>query len=100
MPFIYIATLTCGLIFPNAMALAFSTITSNIGVAGAIYGTAQVAISMLANFLLNMIHDQNQLLLGLIYFLMGTAGLLMSYEKVAYKDRLGEFSPKICKETR
>lgn len=74
-PLIFLSTISCGIIFPNAIALCFSSIKCNIGIAGAIYGSLQVSIPMLANFLLNNIVNQNQALLGLFYFSIGVIGL-------------------------
>lgn len=86
-PLIFIATLTCGFIFPNTMALAFSKIKCHIGVAGAIYGSLQIIVAMLTNLLLNFLSNQNQVLLGLLYFLLGSVGLILSY-KPTYHTKL------------
>lgn len=75
---IFLITIGCGLIFPNAIAVCFSTITTNIGIAGAIYGSMQTLISMLVNFLLNLMPNQNQSMLGILYFLIGLLGLILA----------------------
>lgn len=80
-PLLFLITLACGFIFPNVTALCFSEIHVNIGIAGAIYGTLQIFISMLINLLLNTIHDQDQALLGLFYLIIGFAGLLLVYQQ-------------------
>ena len=75
MPLIFFVTVACGLLFPNALTIAFSHIQIKIGIAGAIYGSVQIFISMLVNLLLNVIPHQGQSLLGLFYLLIGFAGL-------------------------
>lgn len=70
-------TMGCGFIFPNAIALCFSDIKTNIGTAGSIYGAMQTFISMLFNFALNLISTQNQTLLGILYFLIGLMGVII-----------------------
>jgi hypothetical protein len=86
MPCLFLATLACGFTFPNALALAFSQVSVNIGVAGALYGCIQISLSMIMNFLLNMIPDQGQALLGIFYILLGLLGLsLLSFKKSVAK---------------
>lgn len=70
-------TMACGFIFPNAIALCFSGIKTSIGTAGSIYGAMQTFISMLFNFALNLISQQNQTLLGILYFLIGLMGVMI-----------------------
>lgn len=74
-PLIFLATLSCGLVFPNALALAFSQINVNIGVAGAIYGCSQISFSTIINFVLNAIPNQGQILLGTFYCVLGICGI-------------------------
>ncbi|MCX7123962.1 MAG: multidrug effflux MFS transporter [Gammaproteobacteria bacterium] len=76
-PCIFLVTLACGFIFPNALALSFASINVNIGIAGAIYGFTQTFISTLVNFLLNVIPDQGQMLLGIFYVVLSVIGLLL-----------------------
>ncbi len=78
-PFLFFITVGCGFIFPNALAICFSTINCNIGIAGAIYGTLQTLISMIINFLLNMISQQGQALMGSFYLLIGLFGLFLYF---------------------
>ncbi len=78
-PLLFLITLACGFIFPNAIALCFSEINCNIGIAGAIYGAMQTFISMLVNLLLNTMTCQNQALLGLFYLAIGSCGLILFY---------------------
>lgn len=87
-PFLFLITIGCGMIFPNALALCFSVIDCNIGIAGAIYGTMQTSISMLVNFLLNAMHHQGQSLMGTFYLLIGLCGLIFY------------FIPKIVNQTK
>lgn len=83
LPLVFLVTMACGFILPNAIALCFSKIHCNIGIAGAIYGATQIFISMLINFLLNMIPHQGQELLGMFYLLIGLLGLrLVPYSKM------------------
>jgi len=63
--------------FPNAVALAFSKINVNIGVAGALYGSLQISTSMFVNFLLNAIPEQGQMVLGMFYLVLGMCGLCL-----------------------
>lgn len=76
-PCIFLTTFACGFIFPNALALSFSEIQVNIGVAGAIYGFTQTFTSSLFNFSLNFIPHQGQMLLGLFYVGIAVLGLLL-----------------------
>lgn len=76
-PLIFLSMTACGFLFPNALAIAFSHVQVKIGVAGAIYGSVQIFISMLMNFLLNMITHQDQALLGMFYLVLGALGFLM-----------------------
>src|SRR3990167_4949881 len=78
-PLVFLSTISCGIIFPNAIALCFTHIKCNIGIAGAIYGTVQVSIAMITNFLLNTITYQNQDLLGLFYLGIGIIGILLCF---------------------
>lgn len=73
-PLVLITT-ACGFIFPNALALCFSEIKCNIGTAGSIYGALQTLTSMLFNFVLNLISQQDQTLLGLLYVIIGIIGI-------------------------
>jgi hypothetical protein len=81
-PCIFLVTLGCGLVFPNALALSFAAINVNIGIAGAIYGFVQIFISMLVNFSLNFIPDQGQMLLGIFYVVLSAMGLLLLMVRV------------------
>lgn len=76
---IFFATISCGFIFPNALALCFSAVRVNIGVAGAIYGATQTFISMMTNLILNTIPTQSLSLLGVFCGLIGITGLLFYY---------------------
>ncbi len=78
-PLIFLITIGCGFIFPNALALCFSIIDNNIGIAGSIYGTLQALISMIVNFLLNMITHQGQSVMGMFYLSMGLLGLMLCF---------------------
>ncbi|OGT30784.1 MAG: hypothetical protein A3E87_07470 [Gammaproteobacteria bacterium RIFCSPHIGHO2_12_FULL_35_23] len=78
-PLIFLITISCGFIFPNALTLSFAQVTVNIGIAGAIYGFIQILISTLTNFLLNFITAQGQSLLGIFYLSIGIIGLLLFY---------------------
>jgi len=78
-PFIFLITIGSGVIFPNAFALCFSNIECNIGIAGSIYGTIQIVLSMIINFVLNMISHQDQFLMGAFYLLMGLSGLIVYF---------------------
>ncbi len=75
MPLIFLTTVSCGFLFPNAVAVAFSSVHEKIGTAGAIYGSIQIAISTAINFLLNLIPHQGQSLLGGFYFVLGIVGI-------------------------
>ncbi len=86
-PLIFLITMACGFIFPNAIALCFSEINCNIGVAGAIYGSTQIFISMIINFLLNMITQQDQSLLGIFYLVIGLAGLTLYHWSRFYSKK-------------
>ncbi len=86
-PLIFLVTLGCGLIFPTAVALAFSQIEVNIGIAGAIYGFTQIFTTMLINFCLNGISEQGQTLLGIFYLILGLIGLGLL--RVPVKDTFG-----------
>ncbi|RDI43820.1 multidrug effflux MFS transporter [Aquicella lusitana] len=81
-PLIFLITMACGFIFPNAIALCFSEINCHVGIAGAIYGSMQTFISMLANFLLNAIPHQGQALLGAFYLGIGLMGLALKRDRV------------------
>ncbi len=74
-PSIFVITVACGFIFPNAVALCFAHIDTNIGIAGAIYGSIQIIVSSLVNFVLNFISEQNQGILGLFYLGIGLIGM-------------------------
>jgi Bcr/CflA subfamily drug resistance transporter len=76
-PLIFVNMTACGILFPNALAVAFSSVHEKIGTAGAVYGASQIAISTGINFLLNSIPHQNQFLLGVFYFALGSVGLLL-----------------------
>ncbi|MDO8953695.1 MAG: multidrug effflux MFS transporter [Gammaproteobacteria bacterium] len=89
-PLIFLITLSCGFIFPNSVALAFSQIDVKIGIAGAVYGFVQIFISMMLNFLLNVIPDQGQTLLGVFYIVMGLAGLGLSWNWVKARSAIQE----------
>jgi len=78
-PILFLITIACGFIFPNALAICFAQVSTNIGIAGAIYGSMQIFIAMLTNFLLNIITHQNQSLLGLFYIAFGLIGLVLFY---------------------
>lgn len=75
MPLIFIITIACGFLFPNALSIAFSSINEKIGTAGAIYGAVQISISTIVNLLLNLIPHQNQSTLGLFCIVLGGVGL-------------------------
>ena len=77
MPLIFSTTAACGFLFPNAVAVAFSSVHEKIGTAGAIYGSTQIAISTAINFLLNLIPHQGQALLGAFYFVLGLLGIAL-----------------------
>ncbi len=77
MPLIFLITMGCGFVFPNAIAVCFSDIKSNIGIAGAIYGSLQTFVSLLFNLLLNNMPHQGPYLLGVLYLVIGTSGLLL-----------------------
>lgn len=81
-PLVFLSTISCGIIFPNAIALCFSHIKCNIGIAGAIYGSVQISIAMITNFLLNAIPHQNQDLLGIFYLGIGMMGIVLCYSKL------------------
>lgn len=83
-PLLFLITMACGFIFPNALTLCFSAIDCNIGIAGAIYGSTQTFISMLINFLLNTIAHQGQSLLGVFYLVIGLSGLALYYYRRVY----------------
>jgi DHA1 family 2-module integral membrane pump EmrD-like MFS transporter len=76
-PCIFLISMACGLIFPNAIVLCFSEIHVNIGIAGALYGTIQMCISTMINLILNTIPHQGQFMLGCFYFCIGAIGLLI-----------------------
>jgi DHA1 family 2-module integral membrane pump EmrD-like MFS transporter len=77
MPLIFLNMTACGFLFPNALAVAFSSVHEKIGTAGAVYGATQIAISTGINFLLNFMPHQNQFLLGAFYFILGGLGLVL-----------------------
>lgn len=79
-PLLFLVTMACGFIFPNAIAVSFSEVNCNIGVAGAVYGSTQIFISMLINFLLNTINHQDENLLGIFYLLIGLSGLILLFK--------------------
>jgi hypothetical protein len=81
-PCVFLVTLGCGLVFPNALALSFAAINVNIGIAGAIYGFIQTFIAMLVNFSLNFMPDQGQMLLGVFYVILSIMGLLLLMVRV------------------
>lgn len=87
-PLIFVSMIACGFIFPNALAAAFSHVHIKIGIAGAIYGSMQIFISMLANLLLNMIAYQDQTLMGLFYLSMGLVGFILSPKKLLALQKL------------
>ncbi len=74
---LFMTTMSCGLLLPNSLALAFSNVHVKIGIAGAIYGTTQILIAMGINFVLNTISHQTQSLLGTFYVVMGIFGLAL-----------------------
>lgn len=74
---LFILTLNIGIIFPNALAISFSSVYKNFGTAGAIYGFIQISISAFFSFILNIIHLQNQLLLGGLYLVIGLLGIFI-----------------------
>jgi len=74
---IFLTTLSCGLVFPNGVALAFEKVEANIGIAGAVYGFTQTATSMIMNFVLNGITHQGQGLLGGFYIGFALVGFLL-----------------------
>lgn len=74
---LFFTTLGMGLLLPNSLALAFSQIRVKIGVAGAIYGSTQIAIAVGINLILNTIVQQTQLLLGVFYISMSIVGLAL-----------------------
>lgn len=76
-PSIFLISMACGLIFPNAIVLCFSEIHKDIGIAGALYGTIQMFISMLINLILNSISHQGQLMLGFFYLSIGIVGFIV-----------------------
>lgn len=88
-PLVFLITLACGFMFPNAVALAFSKINVNIGVAGALYGFFQIFTSMVVNFILNTIPTQGQVVLGVFYLTLGLCGLCL----LAYQQNKLEISP-------
>lgn len=77
MPMIFLITMGCGFVFPNAIAVCFSDIKSNIGIAGALYGSLQTFVSLLFNLLLNNMPHQGPFLLGALYLIIGTSGLML-----------------------
>ncbi|MDF2939714.1 MAG: ydhC 2 [Gammaproteobacteria bacterium] len=89
MPLIFLITIACGFIFPNAVAVAFSQINVNIGIAGAIYGFVQIFTSGLINFLLNAIPEQGQALLGGFYVALGILGLALCLDIFALEIGAG-----------
>lgn len=76
-PCIFVIMFACGLIFPNALAICFSQVNVNIGIAGAAYGSMQMLTSMITNFILNTISHQGQAMLGGFYVAMGLIGLIL-----------------------
>ena len=89
-PFLFLITVGCGVIFPNALALCFSMVDCNIGIAGAVYGTLQILISMTINFLLNLMSHQGQSLMGIFYLLIGLCGLMFYFTNKV--DRQAQFA--------
>jgi predicted MFS family arabinose efflux permease len=78
-PALFFTTLACGLLFPNALALAFSQVQVKIGIAGAVYGSTQIFITVILNFILNGMAHQTLLLLGGFYLIMACGGLILLY---------------------
>jgi Bcr/CflA subfamily drug resistance transporter len=76
-PFLFLITVGCGFIFPNAVALCFSQINTRIGIAGSLYGSIQILISTLVNLFLNILTKQSQATLGIFYLVIGLLGLLL-----------------------
>lgn len=81
MPLIFCITIACGFLFPNALAIAFNSVHAKIGIAGAVYGSVQILISMCISLILNMIPHQNQTLLGIFYVALGFIGLVLLKRK-------------------
>jgi len=95
LPCLFFITIGCGFIFPNALTLSFASIQSHIGIAGAIYGSLQTALSMLVNLFLNNLSTQNQMLLGSLYLIIGLIGLSLSASKRSH-FRPMLISAKVC----
>ena len=77
MPLLFLVTIACGFLFPNALSIAFSSVSIKIGIAGAIYGSVQIFISMIINLMLSASSHQTQALLGLFYVTIGLFGLIL-----------------------
>ena len=80
-PLLFLASMACGLLFPSSLTLAFAQIKSKIGIAGAIYGSIQITLSVLINFILNSIPNQDQAVLGIFYVVMAIVGLSLLLSK-------------------
>ncbi len=80
-PLLFLASMSCGLLFPSSLTLAFAQIHTKIGIAGAVYGSIQITISVLINLVLNRITDQGQAVLGIFYVVMGLIGLALLLSK-------------------
>ncbi|MDX1901078.1 MAG: multidrug effflux MFS transporter [Gammaproteobacteria bacterium] len=67
----FLITMCIGIIIPNATAGAFSTLTSSIGAAGAIYGFFQVLMTVLVTYCIANLPTQTQTELGVIFLVLG-----------------------------
>lgn len=68
-----------GLVFTNAMTLAFQGAGKIAGVAGAMYGFIQILGSSLTSFLLSILHEQTQVPLAWVYTGLGLVSIIIFY---------------------
>jgi len=74
----FLATLSSGIILPNATAIGFSSFKEKIGMVGAIYGFLQVFLASCVSFYISCMDSKDVLSLAHIFFLIGGISVFAS----------------------
>ena len=80
----FVFLFSCGMIFPNATALALANQAAHSGSASALLGTIQFALAACASFLIGKIHDGSVVAVVLI---VGSCGILAFATQQILKER-------------
>lgn len=79
-----------GILFSTSTELAITPFNENSGVASALFGSIQLAVSFICTILASVINNGTILSVGLSFFLCSFVGLFTVYGKFSYKEKAVE----------